>query len=197
MWLLLACTIVEPAPDVAYGGGSIWADLTLSDEFDEGPIGRFEVEGTDDPGGFDFEACTEGAALRLGNDALHEEVVACFWPDEMEGFDLKEVRRWCGIDDYERMQIRFSFDEDGDRIYSNEPVMAVEATPAGGLEAWSQAALQITASDTHSMEVEIARIDWTIIAAEEEGCDKHQGILGTGTARIGWAFDPDVRAVLD
>ncbi|HJN77866.1 MAG TPA: hypothetical protein QGF58_28375 [Myxococcota bacterium] len=197
MWWIAACTFEGPAPDVVYGGGRIWGEMTLSDEFDEGPIGTFEIEGTDDPAGFDFDDCDSGGALRLGNDAIHERVTACFQPDEMEGFDLKEVRRWCGIDDYGPLLIDFEFDEDGKRIWTIDPVMEVIGSPAGGLEAWSQSSLSMNDVETHGMSVYMTHVDWVIMAAEEEGCDKHLGILGTGTATVSWEFDPEVRAVLE
>jgi len=191
---LLACTFAEPAPDVVYGGGRIEGELTLDVEDDEGPIGTFSIEGTDDPASFDFENCVEGGALSLGNDVLHQRVVAC---GTLEDVELKEVWGWCGTRDYGTFRLDLPFDKDGTRIWTTDAVMSFDGEPGGSLDAWSMSALTMNDVETHGMSIHMERVDWVIMAAEPDDCQEHLGILGRGQATISWSFDPDVRAVMD
>lgn len=197
MWWLLSCTFTEPAPDVVYGGGSLWGEFIKTDPLDEGPDGPFEIAGTESPGDFDFEACEEGAAARLGNNEIHQEVVACFHPDDMPGFFITGITRgFCGTDAYDGLfTMRFVFDNDGTSIYTIEPVATVAGSPEGSLDAWSMSELTMNEVETLGMRVDMTHIDWVIMGVEED-CEEHLGILGRGTAWVQWAFDEDVQAAL-
>lgn len=192
--LLLACSQVKAIPDAAYGGGELEGLFEL-DVGQEGPLGSFELEGTEDPGAFELEECLEhGAVLIREADRTQSRLVACIELVLAEDLVVHSVPALCGWQDFSRLRIDLVFDvHTGELETRDEALFTLYGRPEDQVLGWSTGEIELSEGTERSRELSLSQVEWIIDA---DGCELDLGTLSTGWVELAWDFDLEPRAEL-